>query len=104
MTGGPGGVTGGSRRAAQGALYDEVASILERHDPMGVMQAEADAELGPLDEYDPEASAILARLGAATSADDVERIVRDVFIEWFDEEPAGLKVVATEIWAVMRES
>lgn len=101
MTAGPGRTSIGPGRASQGASYDEVASILERHDPMGVMQADVDGELGPLDEYDPEATAILARLGAATSPDDVERTVRDVFIEWFGEEPPGLDAVAAEMWALI---
>lgn len=82
-------------------LYDEVASILERHDPMGVVLGEPDPDLEPLDEYDPETTAIVARLGAAASAEDVERIVREVFRQWFDEEPGGLDAVARDIWALV---
>lgn len=82
-------------------LYDEVASILERHDPMGVVLEELDPELEPLDEYDPETTAIVARLGAAASAEDVERVVHEVFRQWFDDEPAGLDAVARDIWALL---
>ena len=78
--------------------YDEVASILENHDPMGIMSGELEPDGEPLDEYDPEATAIVARLGAAASAEDVERVVREVFREWFDAEPEGLDVIAREIW------
>ncbi len=67
---------------------------------MGLVPDEIDPEFGPFDEYDPEATAILARLGVATSVDDVQRIVREVFVEWFDEEPPGLDAVAAEIWTL----
>lgn len=85
-------------------LYTEIASILERHDPMGVMPNQIDPELGPLDEYDPETSAILPRLGEASSEEDVLRMAREVFVEWFGEAPSGLEAVAKDIWAVLDRS
>ncbi len=89
-----------ARRARYDALYDEVSSVLERHDPMGVVPDEIDPEFGPFDEYDPEATAIAARLEKAADGDDVLRIVHEVFAEWFEEEPPGLDAVAKEIWTL----
>ncbi len=68
---------------------------------MGIVPDQIDPEFGPFDEYDPEATAILARLGMAAVPDDVLRIVRAVFAEWFGEEPPGLDAVATEIWSLI---
>ncbi len=104
MTTRPRGPSNGTRRARYDALYDEIAGVLERHDPMGVVADEIDAEFGPLDEYDPEATAIVARLGTAATTRDVREIIREVFVEWFGEEPPGLDAVAAEIWALVEPS
>ncbi|MBA3627265.1 MAG: hypothetical protein H0W60_05975 [Chloroflexi bacterium] len=92
------------RRARYDALYDEVAAILERHDPMGLVPDEIDPEFGPFDEYDPEATVIVTGLGGAASPQDVMRIVHEVFAEWFGEEPPGLDTVAVEVWALIEPS
>jgi hypothetical protein len=92
-------------RADEGGLYDEVAAILERHDPMGVMPEEPDPELGSLDEYDPEATTIAARLRSARSLQDVHTIVAEEFARWFEggDAPAErLTAVAADIWVVMQ--
>lgn len=92
--------------ASQPTLYDEVAAVLERHDPTGVMPAEIDPELGPMDEYDPEATTIAVRVAHARSREDVERAVAEEFARWFEpgEAPAeALAMVAQEIWAVIED-
>jgi hypothetical protein len=43
----------------------------------------------PEDEYDVEVRTILPRLREAKSADDVQRIVHEEFVHWFNAEIAG---------------
>ena len=98
------GGSNGSGADGGAELYDEVAVILERWDPMGLMPDRVDPELGPSDEYDPEATTIVARLGSARSREDLHRIVAEEFARWFDmgEAPAeALTGVAEDIWVVV---
>ena len=68
-----------SLRAAYGSLYANVSRLLREADPMGLIAMGA-----PDDEYDPEVSTILPRLREAKAAVDVQRIVHEEFVRWFD--------------------
>jgi hypothetical protein len=54
-------------RNMYGALYDDVAALLFRHDPIGI---NFDVNT---DEYEPEVGTILPRLRSCKSVDDVRR-------------------------------
>lgn len=88
-----------SLKAAYGILYTEVSRLLHGADPIRLIEIGA-----PDDEYDPEVSTILPRLREARSSDDVQRIVHEEFIRWFDAEIAGpatdYGAVAKDIWEV----
>ena len=61
---------------------DQVALILNKHDPIGLIRMGA-----PLDEYFSEAAAIVNRLPESTlSEDDALDLVYDVFAESFNYE------------------
>ena len=79
------------------ALYDDVSSILFRHDPMGI-NFETNR-----DEYEPEVGTILPRLKEANSDEDLTCIIHEEFIRWFNGdnlvgEPARYKLIAGDIW------
>lgn len=63
-----------------GELFDSVAALLFRHDPIGMI-CEGDTNT---DEYQPEARTILPRLKSCHSADDAHVVVHDEFVRWFD--------------------
>jgi hypothetical protein len=77
-------------------LFDNIAALLFRHDPIGI-NFETNA-----DEYEPEVGTILPRLRSCHSADDVRRVVHQEFARWFDADIAGseehYRKIATEIW------
>lgn len=64
-------------RRKYASLYEEVESILFRHDPVEI------AFEDNTDEYDPEVSTILPRAYPAETRDEVLTIVRDEFLRWF---------------------
>ena len=70
-------------RAEYGALFDDLATIFFRHDPIGINFEDN------TDEYEPEARTILPRLRKCHSADDVLAVVHEEFQRWFDPEIAG---------------
>lgn len=80
-------------------LYDEVAAILFRHDPIGLNAGDN------LDEYEPETRTILPRLKEANSETDVHEIIYEEFLRWFSASIVGhknsqpYKAAAKEIWA-----
>jgi hypothetical protein len=79
-----------------GDLFDQVAAILFRYDPVGL-------NFGVnTDEYDPETGAIPPRLTEASSAEVVRRIVFEEFCRWFSPSIAGdedeYTDSAKEIW------
>ena len=84
------------------ALFDEVAAILFRHDPVGINFEDN------TDEYEPEARTILPRLGSCHSAEDVLTVVHEEFQRWFDNEIAGPRekysTIADEVWTLWRKS
>jgi hypothetical protein len=77
-------------------LFDEVAELLFRHDPVGINFDDN------ADEYEPEVGTILPRLRSCQSEDDVRRVVHQEFVRWFDASIAGSEdhyaKIATEIW------
>ncbi len=83
-------------RLQYGALFDEVSTLLFRHDPVGI-NFETNS-----DEYEPEVGTILPRLHSCSTVDDVRRVVHEEFVRWFDADTAGspehYAKIATEIW------
>jgi hypothetical protein len=83
-------------RAEYGALYDSIAALLFRHDPIGVNFDDN------TDEYEPEVDTILPRMRGCYSSDDVLRVVHEEFVSWFDSSTAGsperYERIASEIW------
>ena len=85
-------------KAQYRALYSEIASILFKHDLIGINFE------GNKDEYDPEVSTILPRLKEANNIEEVATIIYEEFVRWFDEDIALEKenpayiVIATEVW------
>jgi hypothetical protein len=88
-------------RAEYGKLFDSVATLLFRHDPIGIG---FDTNT---DEYEPEAETILPLLRNCRSVDDVLRVVHGEFVRWFDADTAGpqasYKGIASEIWQLWQE-
>jgi hypothetical protein len=81
-----------------GALFDSMAALLYRYDPIGI-NFDFDENT---DEYEPEAGTILPRLSSCCSADDVLQVVHEEFVRWFDSGTAGppehYKKIASEVW------
>ncbi len=84
-------------RAEYGELFDSVAALLFRHDPIGI--AFENENTG---EYEPEAGTILPRLRTCDSTPDALRIVHEEFVRWFEAANAGPEEryagIASEIW------
>jgi hypothetical protein len=82
-------------------LFDSVAALLYRHDPVGINFGDN------ADEYETEARTILPRLNSCHSADDVLKVVHAEFVRWFDSATAGsqehYKKIASEIWQLWQE-
>jgi hypothetical protein len=89
-------------RDEYGALFDDVAAILFRYDPMGVNFDDN------TDEYEPEARTILPRLKTCHSPQDVLTVVHEEFERWSDPEIAGPREayakIAEEVWTLWRKS
>jgi hypothetical protein len=79
-----------------GKLFDDVAALLFRHDPVNI-NFETNR-----DEYEPEVGTILPRLRNCVSAEDVCRVTHEEFVRWFGAESAGTEQhyakIAAEIW------
>lgn len=76
-------------------LFEATASLLFRHDPVGI-NFETNA-----DEYEAEARTILPRLHACQSADDVLAAVYEEFRRWFDDSAGPrdrYQQIAAELW------
>jgi hypothetical protein len=91
-----------SLKAEYGELFDAIAGLLFRADPIGIS-----FENEKLDEYAPEAGTILPRLKACASADDVLRVVHEEFVRWFGADNAGprelYEPIAAEIWQLWQQ-
>jgi hypothetical protein len=88
-------------RAESGNLFDDVAALLFRHDPVGINFDKN------TDEYEPEAGTILPRLRYCESERDVRRVLHEEFVRWFDAGTAGPEErytdVASEIWHLWKQ-
>lgn len=88
-------------RAEYGGLFDEIAALLFRHDPISINFRDN------TDEYDVEAGTILPKLGSCRSPEDVLPIVHEEFVRWFDRGTAGPQErcaeIAREIWRIYQE-
>ena len=87
--------------AEYGELFDAVSALLFRHDPIGIAFDNENT-----DECDPETGTILPRLGKCESISDVQRVVHEEFVRWFDTGDAGpderYGLIASEIWELLR--
>ena len=83
-------------RAEYRELFDSMAALLYRHDPIGIRFE------NNTDEYESEARTILPRLRSCHSADDVLRVIHAEFVRWFDSDIAGpperYEKIASEVW------
>lgn len=79
-----------------GVAYRRLNDILFSEDPIGINFKEN------TDEYEPEVGTILPRLRDCRSKDDVERIVHEEFVRWFDVLTAGPRAkyqqIAQRVW------
>lgn len=79
-----------------GDLISRVAEVLFVADPIGI-NLESN-----VDEYRPEAEAIVSRLPEAASQSELQRVVHEEFVRWFTIETAGpierYRSVAERIW------
>ena len=79
-----------------GALYTDVLALLFKADPIGINFKDN------TDEYEPEVDTILPRLSSCANAADVEKVVHEEFVRWFDWDTAGpqerYRVVTKQIW------
>lgn len=78
-------------------LYDRLAAILFEEDPIGINFEDN------TDEYEQEVGSILPRLKSCRSAQDVQTVVHEEFVRWFEVETAGpverYRKVASRIWS-----
>jgi hypothetical protein len=72
-------------------LVTALEALLYRLDPIGIAFGD-----NP-DEYSPEAGTIAPRLQDARSVDDIERVVHEEFVRWFDADTAGPSSAYREI-------
>lgn len=76
--------------------------ILFRNDPIGI-----NFEINT-DEYEPEVGTILPRLKEARSPEDLQKIIHQEFVSWFDADIAGPKVkyakITQEVWDAYKKN
>ena len=86
-------------RAEYDELYDRVSAILFEEDPIGINFADN------TDEYEPEVDTILPRLKTCHTVADVQAVVHEEMVRWFDPVTAGpaerYATIATRIWALI---
>jgi hypothetical protein len=79
-------------------IHALVKRAIDQADPMHLLAIGA-----PEDEYESEIREIASRLGACTTREEVQTLVHQVFVTWFDACLAGSKeqyrAPATAIWA-----
>jgi hypothetical protein len=88
-------------KAEYGQLFDSVAALIFRHDPLGIAFDNENT-----DEYEPETGTILPRLRGCESPAEALRVVHEEFVRWFDADTAGPEEryaeIASEIWQLWR--
>jgi hypothetical protein len=87
-------------KAEYGRLFDQIAEILFRHDPIGINFEDN------TDEYEPEVRTILPRLRMCKHSDDALKVVHEEFQKWFGPETAEgeekYRSTAEEIWLLWK--
>jgi hypothetical protein len=82
-------------------LFDSVAALLFRHDPIGINFDDN------TDEYESEVGTILPRLRTCESPEDVLLVVHQEFVRWFGEATTGSAqryvTIAAEIWQLWKD-
>jgi hypothetical protein len=76
-------------------LFQQVAAILFKHDPMRL-----DYEVNT-DEYEPEAGTIITRLADCSSYLDARKMIHEEFLRWFYDDVGDedeYTEIAKEIW------
>ena len=78
-------------------VYVLVKRAIDQADPIRLLAIGA-----PDDEYESEIQEIVSRLGACTNLEEVQTLVHEVFVAWFDGCIAGSKqhyrTLAYTIW------
>lgn len=89
-------------KAEYGKLYEAISVVLFLHDPVGI-NFETNT-----DEYEPEVGTILPRLKNCKSVEDIQKVVHEEFLRWFDTDTVGPREhyskVAQEIWQLWQQS
>jgi hypothetical protein len=89
-------------RTEYGALFDDLAAVFFRHDPIGINFDDN------TDEYEPEARTILPRLRTCRSSEDALTVVHEEFQRWFEPDTAGARerysAIADEVWSLWNKS
>ena len=84
-----------------GELFDLVAALLFKHDPVDINFKTN------TDEYEPEVGTILPRLSGCQSSKEVRYVVYEEFRNWFDDDIAGTEdryeLIAAEIWDLLQK-
>jgi|GEM_PF-1859627 len=92
-----------SVKSSHGNRFLELSSIINRHDPIGLLKIGA-----PEDEYEPEVKTIIVQLDEDMNEQQVHDLIYLEFLRWFeDESTAGpkesYKELATDIHAWMKK-
>ncbi len=81
-------------------LYDDLANILFRYDPIHIASRR--------DEYEPEVGRILAGAKDVRSVAELMDVIHSVFVGMFDRSTAGDRAryepIARELWALIRST
>jgi len=71
-----------SVKSAYGPRFDELRTIINKHDPIGLLSLGA-----PEDEYEPEVKTIIVQLDTnKTSELQIHDLIYREFLRWFDDE------------------
>ena len=81
-----------------GEIYSTIKRAIDQTDPIRLLEIGA-----PEDEYEPEIREIVSRVGRCKSLGEIQTLIHEVFVKWFDERIAGPKeryrAPAEAIWA-----
>jgi lysyl-tRNA synthetase class I len=82
-----------------GAFYSAIEALFFRYDPMDI-NYETNT-----DEYDPEVSSVLPRLGSCVSPTDVQRVLHEEFTRWFGDAgpPDHYASIAVDLWQLWND-
>ena len=67
-------------------IYTLVKQAIDQADPMRLLEVGA-----PQDEYESEIQEIVGRVGTCTTVEEVQALLHEVFVRWFDAQLAGPK-------------